>query len=566
GIDKSNLESVNHSRNLAYVIYTSGTTGKPKGVMIEHIGIPNLVNSFKAAFQLENGDRITQFANYTFDTSVGEIWTALLTSSTLILVSEDVIYNYDAFERLVIQQRVNALILPPTYLKHLDKASFNSVRKIIVGGSASTPSLAEKWKDIYINAYGPTETTVTSTLWTEVDTSKNKNISSVSIGKPVYNTQIYILNDNLQLQPIGVPGEMYISGESVARGYLNRKELTSKRFIDNPFSFGKKMYRTGDLARYLPDGNIEFLGRIDHQVKIRGYRIELGEIESTLLGHPNVKDATVLDWKEGENETFLCAYVVLKEPGVNTELRDYLSQKLPVYMVPSFIEELDTIPLTPNDKVDRKGLPKPDVSNQSEYLAPKTDLERKLVAIWQEALGIGQIGVTDNFFSLGGHSLKAIQLMSNIHKELQIEIPVRIIFEHPTVKQLARHLRNQERVENQSIEPVPDHSYYPVSSAQKRMYVLQQMDLSVTHYNMPGAFLLEGSLEYQHLERAIQKLIRRHESLRTSFEVVNGEPVQIVHQEMDFTLKVKHGLEENIQQAMNEFIQPFNLEKAPLFR
>src|SRR5699024_3491005 len=196
----------------------------------------------------------------------------------------------------------------------------------------------------------------------------------------------------------------------------------------------------------------------------------------------------------------------------------------------------------------------------------KTDLERKLVAIWQEALGIGQIGVTDNFFSLGGHSLKAIQLMSNIHKELQIEIPVRIIFEHPTVKQLARHLRNQERVENQSIEPVPDHSYYPVSSAQKRMYVLQQMDLSVTHYNMPGAFLLEGSLEYQHLERAIQKLIRRHESLRTSFEVVNGEPVQIVHQEMDFTLKVKHGLEENIQQAMNEFIQPFNLEKAPLFR
>ncbi|MEN1970718.1 condensation domain-containing protein, partial [Lentibacillus sp. N15] len=205
-------------------------------------------------------------------------------------------------------------------------------------------------------------------------------------------------------------------------------------------------------------------------------------------------------------------------------------------------------------------------SRSKEYVAPTTELEEKLVEIWQEVLGIGRIGVNDNFFSLGGHSLKAIQLMSNIHKKLQIEIPVRIIFERSTVKQLARCLRNQERVENQSIDPVPDRSYYPVSSAQKRMYVLQQMDLSAMHYNMPGAFLLEGSLEYQHLERAIQKLIRRHESLRTSFEVVNGEPVQIVHQEMDFTLKVKQGLEENIQQAMNEFIQPFNLEKAPLFR
>src|SRR5699024_4793845 len=212
-----------------------------------------------------------------------------------------------------------------------------------------------------------------------------------------------------------------------------------------------------------------------------------------------------------------------------------------------------------NGKIDRKALSKPAGSDQfKEYVVPTTELERRLVKIWREVLGVEQIGVTDNFFSLGGHSLKIIQLMSNIHKELQIEIPVRIIFERPTVKQLARHLQIQERVESQTIEPVPGRSYYPVSSAQKRMYVLQQMGLSAMHYNMPGALLLEGSLEYQHLERAIQKLIRRHESLRTSFEVVNGEPVQIVHREMDFTLKVNQGSEENIQQAMNKFIQPFN--------
>ncbi|MEN1970683.1 amino acid adenylation domain-containing protein, partial [Lentibacillus sp. N15] len=563
GIDKSNLTPINHSRNLAYVIYTSGTTGKPKGVMVEHEGVANLVYHFKEHLEIKEKDRMGQFASIAFDASIEEVTKCLLNGASLYIIPKEVIYDYHYFENYINQNQITILTLPPAYLRHLNN-NLDSIRHIVAVGDVSSRDLIESWRDVYINGYGPTETTIGATMWKP---TKNDQYNIVPIGKPMGNKSVYILNNSLQLQPIGVFGELCIGGEGLARGYLNKPGLTKEKFVPNPFSPGEKMYRTGDLARYLPDGNIEFLGRIDQQVKIRGYRIELGEIESTLLGHPNVKDATVLDWKEGENETFLCAYVVLKKPIVSVELRDYLSQKLPAYMVPSFLEELDRIPLTSNGKIDRKALSKPAGSDQfKEYVVPTTELERRLVKIWREVLGVEQIGVTDNFFSLGGHSLKIIQLMSNIHKELQIEIPVRIIFERPTVKQLARHLQIQERVESQTIEPVPGRSYYPVSSAQKRMYVLQQMGLSAMHYNMPGALLLEGSLEYQHLERAIQKLIRRHESLRTSFEVVNGEPVQIVHREMDFTLKVNQGSEENIQQAMNKFIQPFNLEKAPLFR
>ncbi|WP_198042723.1 non-ribosomal peptide synthetase, partial [Oceanobacillus sp. AG] len=403
GIDESNLTPVNQSRNLAYVIYTSGTTGKPKGVMVEHEGLANLVYHFKEYLEIKEKDRMGQFASIAFDASIEEITKCLLNGATLYIIPEEVIYNYHSFENYINQNQITILTLPPTYLRHLNGKSLKSIRFLVSAGSASTKELVELWGEKYVNAYGPTEATIGATMWKPI---KYNQYNTVPIGKPVGNKSIYILNKHLQLQPVGVFGELFIGGEGVARGYLNRPELTKEKFLPNPFSPGEKMYRTGDLARYLPDGNIEFLGRIDHQVKIRGYRIELGEIENTLLEHPDVKDATVMDWKDSENETYLCAYVVFRNSDASTELRDYLSQKLPAYMVPSFIEELDIIPLTSNGKIDRQALSKPTGADQfKEYVAPTTELEKKLVEIWQEVLEVERIGVTDNFFNLGGHSL-----------------------------------------------------------------------------------------------------------------------------------------------------------------
>ncbi|MEN1970674.1 amino acid adenylation domain-containing protein, partial [Lentibacillus sp. N15] len=438
GIDKSNLESVNHSRNLAYVIYTSGTTGKPKGVMVEHEGVANLVYHFKEHLEIKEKDRMGQFASIAFDASIEEVTKCLLNGASLYIIPQEVIYDYHFFENYINRNRITILTLPPTYLRHLKSKGLATIRFLVTAGSASSKELVELWESVYVNAYGPTEATIGATMWKP---TKNDQYNVVPIGKPMGNKSIYILNKYSQLQPIGVFGELCIGGEGLARGYLNRPELTEKKFVPNPFSPGEKMYRTGDLARYLPDGNIEFLGRIDHQVKIRGYRIELGEIESILLGHPNVKDATVLDWKEGKNETFLCAYVVLKEPIVSMELRDYLSQKLPVYMVPSFIEELDTIPLTSNGKVDRRALSKPVGSYRSnEYVVPTTELESKLVEIWQEVLEVEQIGVNDNFFNLGGHSLKAILISSKMNEALDIKMGLPTIFKHQTIRELNKYL------------------------------------------------------------------------------------------------------------------------------
>ncbi|MGG3181746.1 amino acid adenylation domain-containing protein, partial [Priestia megaterium] len=566
-IDNSNLLTVNKHTDLAYIIYTSGTTGKPKGVMIEHQGVSNLIGHFEKTLNIEDMDRIGQFASISFDAAVEEIWSALLSGAELSIIPKDVIYHYKEFENYVNKHKISKLLLPPSYMKHLNIDNMKTLKHVISGGSASSTDLLHKWGRIYRNAYGPTEATVAATIWIDNNES-NKQLSIIPIGKPVSNTQIYILNESLQPQPIGVPGEMYISGVGVARGYLNRPDLTAEKFIENPFIPGTKMYRTGDLARWLSDGNIEFLGRIDHQVKIRGYRIELGEIEATLLQHQSVQDVVVVEQLNMQDENYLCAYVVMGKTKVNVStLKRYLNKKLPQYMVPSFFIELDRIPLTSNGKVDRRELPKPtEALRTQEYVPPTTGIEKKLVEIWEEVLGIENLGVTDSFFDQGGHSLGAIRLMSELRQEFQVEVPVRVLFEGPTIQSLAQHIEEQSVVSVNSIPKVPIQAAYPTSSAQKRIYVLQQMNPELTHYNIPSGVQLDGLLNKEKFTGALQQLIQRHDSLRTSFELVEGELMQKVHGSVTFNLPYYRMTELQVQERIKEFVQPFDFNEGSLLR
>ncbi|MEF3355423.1 AMP-binding protein [Paenibacillus sp. GYB006] len=411
--------------------------------MVEHKGLPNVILHCQKLLKLSIEDRVGQFASISFDASVWNICLGLLTGSTLVLIPEKVIKDKPSFEDYIDKKKVSILMLPPSYLGHLSINNMITLRHVICGGEVSSTKLVQKWKNIYINAYGPTEATIMSTLWMA---DKEEDIQlSVPIGKSIDNTQLYILNNNLQLQPIGVPGELYISGVGVARGYLNRPELTAEKFVSNPFVPDERMYRTGDLARWLPDGNLEYLGRIDHQIKIRGYRIELGEIENVLLGHKQVKDTLVLAKYDPEGEAYLCGYVVTETPADIHEIKTYLEKQLPRYMVPAFIIPVVEMPLTANGKVDRNALPDPVVSNLGldEYQAPETAFEIALTEIWQKVLGMEHIGVTQNFFDLGGNSLKVIDLISKVQTKLEINVQLQSIFIHPTIRSFSNYIQLQ---------------------------------------------------------------------------------------------------------------------------
>ena len=375
------------------------------------------------------------------------------------------------------------------------------------------------------------------------------------------------MDRNRKLLPIGVVGELCVGGDGLGRGYLNRPELTSEKFVINPYT-GERMYRSGDLVRFLPNGEMEYSGRLDQQVKIRGHRIELGEIEATLLKHEQVKEAVVTAKKEEKGTNYLCAYLVSNEELQVSELRNHISKELPDYMIPSYFVHLDKLPLTPNGKLDRKALPEPNgsISTGVEYEAPTNETEEKLVSIWKEVLGAEKIGRNDNFFELGGHSLKATVLVSRIHKEMNVEVPLREAFANPVLKSMAEYIKETTTSIYKSIEPVGKKEYYPLSSAQKRLYILNQMEKENLAYNMPGTLVLEGKLDKERLEKAFGTLIGRHETLRTSFELVEGEPVQKISEMVEFEIEYYELEKEKAAEKIKELIRPFDLSKAPLLR
>ncbi|WP_339801534.1 amino acid adenylation domain-containing protein [Paenibacillus sp. FSL R5-0744] len=564
-----NPEPINKSEDLAYVIYTSGSTGKPKGVMLEHRGLINAQLLWENSFGIVPEDRIVQFASSSFDASVSEIFMALFAGAKLYIPSKETILDPQRFVDYIGKNKLTVLTLPPTYLSTIESKQLKGVRLLITAGSAIHPELAERYMQEmnYVNAYGPSEATICATVWIPA-VSKIEN-SVIPIGKPIPNAEVYITDVNGHLQPIGIAGELCIGGAGVGRGYLNRPELTAEKFVENPYRPGERMYRTGDLARWLPDGNIEFLGRIDHQVKIRGYRIEPGEIENQLLKHPKVREAVVIAQLESDGQSqALCAYVVGDSGLKSSILREYLSQELPEYMIPSYFIALEELPLTPNGKVDRKALPKPEAGMASgrAYEAPSNEIESQMAEIWQGVLGREKVGLNDHFFELGGHSLKATVMASAIHKQFDVEIPLKQIFKTPTMRELAAYTAEADRRKYRPIERIAEREWHPVSSAQKRLLILQQLEGGDASYNMPSVFLLEGDLDVACLEQALVKMTERHEALRTSFEWINGEPVQRIHPRVEIKLGYSQASFEEGAELTKSFVRPFDLSKAPLMR
>nr|HET6902975.1 amino acid adenylation domain-containing protein [Ktedonobacteraceae bacterium] len=442
--DERNATTLTTAENLAYVIYTSGSTGKPKGVQIPHRAVVNFLLSMGQQPGLSAEDRWLAVTTLSFDIAALEIFLPLIVGACVIIASRDVVTSGTALAETMARMHATVMQATPVTWRMMLAEGWqgDAHLKVLCGGEALPPELAQQLRPKVAslwNLYGPTETTIWSTVC-QIEREDN----GVTIGRPIANTQIYILSPQLQPMPIGVPGELYIGGDGLARGYLNRPELTAERFIRHPFSNepGTRIYKTGDLARYRPDGTIEHLGRLDYQVKMRGFRIELGEIEAVLSQHPAVQQAVVVAREDVPGDKRLVAYVVLAQQQSVTanELQQHTMQQLPQYMVPSAIVFLETLPLTPNKKVDRGRLPKPEQSRDEALVAPRTPLEETVAGIWSQMLGIERIGVHDNFFALGGHSLLAMQVISRLHTTLQVEVSLRSFFEVPTVAQLTEVL------------------------------------------------------------------------------------------------------------------------------
>ncbi|MBI5649976.1 MAG: amino acid adenylation domain-containing protein [Chloroflexi bacterium] len=447
--DDSKLASAATPDNLAYVIYTSGSTGKPKGTLLEHRGLSNLITEYARAFGIGASSRVLQFFSFGFDGSVADIFSALLNGATLCLVPPNISWDATALRELIETQRVNVALLPPAALALLAPEELPSCQTIISGGESCRPELATRWARgrKFFNAYGPTEATV-AVSWYRVN--ETDGAANIPIGRPIANTQLYILDSRMQPVPIGVPGELYVGGVGLARGYLNRPDLTAEKFVTYQLPFTNyqlRLYKTGDLARYRADGNIEFLGRIDHQVKLRGFRIELGEIETLLREHPAVRDAVPFARHDSPGEKRLVAYVIARENLEGLELREFLRAKLPAYMLPSAFVMLENLPLNASGKVDRRALPAPDVArapSRRVVIAPRDPVELKLARIWETVLGAHSIGIKDDFFELGGHSLLALRLIAQIQHEFGKPLPLASLFQEPTIEHLARLLRDEE--------------------------------------------------------------------------------------------------------------------------
>jgi amino acid adenylation domain-containing protein len=567
------------SANLAYIIYTSGSTGKPKGVTIEHLSVINVLYALHREYPFLKSDVYLFKTPILFDVSVTELFGWFLGGGRLVLLEKgaekdpqriiDSIKTYFISHINFVPSMFGAFL---AFLKDKRMDAFPSLKYIFIAGEALPSVMVKDFMNMkpgprveLENIYGPTEGTVYTTSYSLAQWDGRENIP---IGRPLNNIKSYIFNNYDGLQPIGLAGELCIGGFGLARGYLNQPQLTDKKFIHHPYLEGERIYRTGDLARWLPERNIEFLGRIDRQVKIRGFRIELGEIENCLLRASGVKEAVVLARVEDGGDKYLCAYFVSdREYGIS-ELREYLSMDLPDYMIPSYFVRLEKIPLTPNGKIDQGALPEPELQVGESYTAPGDEIEEKLVEIWSGVLGIEKekIGINDNFFHLGGHSLKATILSSRIQQTFNVHLPLGEIFKQPVIRKLSTYIKEASEDSYLIIEVTEKKDYYTLSSAQKRLFFLDRLQGNTTAYNLPAVMRVEGEVDRFKLEQVFEALIRRHESLRTSFRLLDGEPVQVIHEAVEFDLTYMKIGEESIRRTIDGFIQPFNLDRAPLMR
>jgi amino acid adenylation domain-containing protein len=620
-IETGNFQPVINPAHLAYVIYTSGSTGRPRGVMIRH---GSVAARFKNTnfIRPEQGGRLLVTGSIIFDITTFEIWWPLLNRISLVLTDQEQVMDTRKLKDIMVKQHITILHLIPQLFNQLarhDDKIFTGLHYFLVGGDLVRPAYINRLRKKYpglkiLHMYGPTENTTFSTYL-----SVNREYPvSLPIGKPANNCCVYILDKHRQCQPIGVAGELCTGGPGAARGYLNNPELTCEKFKNHkspiqaariprskvpliksfcrgpgggifqkepPGRRRQKIYQTGDLARWWADGNIEFLGRIDFQVKIRGYRIELEEIEQALASQEKIKEAAIVTKKDKTNNPYLIAYYVVKEnpetpdhePGA-AELRRSLEKRLPPYMVPSFFIPLDRLPLTPGGKIDRKALPGPGdyipVEKGVKYCPPATEIEKKLVNIWKEVLELKPIGINDNFFERGGHSLNGLQVISRVQHELGVDIPFRQLFNYPTIAGLSGYIDSCRGYAHQHIPFIPEREYYEVSHSQKRMWVMSQLEGGGLAYNMVGKFSIRGKLDRGIFEQALRAVVRRHESLRTGFISINGEVKQrvwgeeavnarVIYKDMRKTADREAVVNKRIYQ---EELISFNLKQPPLLR
>ena len=586
-------------RQTAYVLYTSGSTGRPKGVMVSHGALARFAELVKPLYEIRPGDRVLQFCSISFDISLDEIVSSLSHGAELVLRTDAMLESVAVFLETCRQQAVTVLELPTAYwhevIARLDTDGLSlpsCLRLVVIGGERALHHRVVAWRrhapeqTRLLNSYGVTEATISST-WADLAVPSAAEVrGEVSVGRPFPDVDLYLLDRKGEPVPIDVAGELHIGGSLLARGYLNRPDLTAERFVPHPFSPapGARLYRTGDLARVHPDGALELVGRGDRQVKLRGYRIEVEEIEARLLQHPEVESALVAVREDSLGDKQLVGYLVLRhEQGLDlSRLPIWLRETLPDYMVPSAFVVLEALPLTPNGKVDREALPAPERAPfvPDGMAAPSDPVEELLAGIWAEVLGLGRVGVHDDFFALGGHSLLATQVMSRLRNVLGVELPLRRLFESPTVAALARDVREarQEDPAAPPIVPVPRDRDLPLSFAQQRLWLIDQLDPGSPVYNLPMALRLSGELIPSLLERLFAEIVRRHEALRTTFEVRAGEPVQVIAPPGDPALwpgmpvvDLSHlpGAEretEALALARAEARRPFDLWRGPLLR
>ncbi len=577
--------------DLAYVIYTSGSTGVPKGVAITHRNVVNYTRALCRQLDMQEPLQFATVSTLSADLGNTAIFPSLASGGCLHVITYETATDGQLFSAYLVRHPIDVLKIVPSHFKALMVTANGEhifPRKyLIMGGERLSCELADQVTRraacMVINHYGPTETTIGALTCPVLETDGRRLSGNVPIGRPIDNLEAYILDKRMETVPVGVPGELYLGGDGLARGYLGQPDRTAERFVPHLYTSrsGARLYRTGDVARFWPDGRIEFLGRVDHQVKIRGFRIELGEIEAALVQHPAVQDAVVTAHEDRHGEDNLAAYLVLRGPEADSRtIQDFLRSRLPDYMIPTMIVFLPAMPLTANGKVDRHALPEPEQGRSSEqmFVAPRTVTEEILAGLWSEVLKKNSVGVQDNFFDLGGHSLLATQVMSRLRQAFRVELPLRTLFDAPSIAQLAevvdaaRTLGSSDQLP--IVLPVPRSCPIPLSFAQQRLWVLAQLDPDSAAYNIPIALRVLGSLDVTALQQSFDAVVRRHEVLRTTFKAANGEPIQVIAPALSIPLPVvdlQHVPEQDRQAAADrlaaaEAQRPFDLEYGPMLR
>lgn len=558
------------SKDLAYVIYTSGSSGTPKGVLLSHQNVNNFITGITDKILFTKNKSIVSITTICFDIFVLESLLPLLKGIKIVLANENEQNIAYLLNKLCQKNYVKMIQTTPSRMSALlndyDNLDYlKNMTDIMIGGEPCTKSLIQNLKAIskcnIYNMYGPTETTVWSTL-------KDLTISDeITIGKPICNTQIYVLDKNTKLLPVNIPGEIYIGGDGLSKGYLNRNILTKEKFIYNPYNKKEKIYNTGDIGNWLPNGELTILGRKDFQVKINGHRIELQEIENIILKFPNIKEIIVIS---KDNQSLLAYFSATQKIDIK-KLRNFIKEKLPFYMVPKYFMQLDSLPKTSNNKIDRISLPEINISENKIYKQPYTHTQKILTDIIKKELKIEKISIDDDFFEIGGDSLSAINCVTSIHNLLRINITVKDIFAYPVIENLSNYIdiisKKEKNNSIQNIQTTIYNSDYPISSAQKRIYLSSSLDANSLIYNIPLAILFDGIIDIERLKNALKVIIKNQESLRTSFYISNNNIVQTINNIENIEIEKFQGYNlDNINLLYDKFVRPFDLSKAPLFR